>query len=301
MKKQFLKAKVDVKADGNRVTVIASDETLDRHGDVLPIDQWDLSKFKVAPRMLVDHDHTVSSIVGKWENVRIEGKQLLMDAVFHDITELARAVKEMVIQKFLDTVSVGFIFNGPEKDGDRPSFELIETSWVTVPANPSARVQTSLKSLADKISDDEKNKIKDFEGELESDDTLPEDDEEEILNEDESEQAPIVSPSPADDEEAPVVEERTPEAMEKRGWKVVSTKEDFDEWQFINREKGVSLAVCDTLFISKLLERSEQLETLTRDSKTRDQAEEKAKLSRLALKEAAGLISHALREMNKVD
>ena len=296
MKKQYLKAKVDVKANGDVITVVASDETLDRHGEVLPIEAWDLSKFKQAPRMLVDHDHSVSSIVGKWVNPRIEGKQLKMDAVFHDITELARAVKEMVVQKFLDTVSVGFIFNEPEEKTGTPTFELIETSWVTVPANPSARIQTSLKSLAEKISAEEKVKIKNFDKETEieeSDEILPDGEDEQPL-EDEPEKEPELIPS-----EEPL--DNSLEAMEGRGFKIVSTKEDFDEWMFINRAKETLFALCDTLFLSKLLERSEQLETLTQENKTRIMSEQKAKLSRLALKEAAGYISHALREMNKVE
>lgn len=160
--KKFLQAKVEIKADNDIITVIASDETLDRHGDVLPIDQWDLSKFRSSPRMLVDHDHTVASIVGKWTNVRIEDNKLLMDADFHGITELSKAVEKMVNEGYLDTVSVGFIPHGAEKDGDHGSFELIETSWVTVPANPSARVLKDLMSKT--LSAEEEQKVKEAVG-----------------------------------------------------------------------------------------------------------------------------------------
>lgn len=163
MELKYLRGKFQLKQEGDVITVIASDETLDRHGDVLPVEQWDLSKFKGSPRMLVDHDHRVQSIVGKWENPRIEGKQLLMDANFHGITDLSKAVKEMVAKGYLDTVSVGFIPRGPEKDGDHGSLELIETSWVTVPANPSARV---VKELMDKeMPTEEQAKVKAFVGE----------------------------------------------------------------------------------------------------------------------------------------
>lgn len=300
MKTQYLKAKVEVKDHDGRITVVASDETLDRHGEVLPVELWDISKFKDAPRMLVDHNHEVSSIVGRWENVRIRGKQLLMDAVFHDITQLAREVKEMVQQNFLDTVSVGFIFNEEDETGDKgkkQNFELIETSWVTVPANPQARVVSSLKSAIEKaseISEEEKNKISKFaeDGEEEVDANLPEDDEQPLPEE---EKEPEFIPS------KPKIVDMTPEGMQEMGWKIISNKEDFDEWQFSQGTRGNALSLCDTLFLSKLLERSEQLEALTQDKKTRSEAEQKARLSRLALKEAAGLISHALREMNKVD
>lgn len=161
--KQFIQAKF--KKQGDNISVIVSDETLDRHGDVIKLGTWDLRHFSKSPRMLVDHDHQVEKIVGKWENPRVDGGGLVMDAVFHDITPLARATKEMVEGGFLDTVSVGFIPHGPEKDGDSDRNELIEVSWVTVPANPNARI---LKELMDKnASQQEVNAVKKFVGDEE--------------------------------------------------------------------------------------------------------------------------------------
>ena len=252
MKTQYLKAKVLVKAEGEKITVVASDETLDRHGEVLPIEAWDLSKFKQAPRMLVDHDHRVEKITGKWSNIRVEGKQLLMDAIFHDITQLAKEVRDMVVQAFLDTVSVGFIFHESAGDGQRPVFELIEVSWVTVPANPNARIQHSFKSALEKVTTpEEKQKIKEF-GEIEdSDEVLPDGEDEAVEEEEEGDE-----PEPMDDVEEDEKVFSSAEAMEKAGFKIISTKEDLEEWKFINREKGVSFAGCDILFLEKLIERS---------------------------------------------
>lgn len=142
------------------MTVIASDETLDRHGEVIPIDSWMLEPFRAAPRMLLDHDHRVEKIAGKWDNVRIEGGKLLMEPQFHDFTPLAKAAKQMVEEGFLDTVSVGFIPHEVEDQMThelKPMNELIEVSWVTVPANPSARV---LKELGEKeLSETEKAEV----------------------------------------------------------------------------------------------------------------------------------------------
>lgn len=160
---KYLRGKIELKKEGDGITVIMSDETLDRHGDVLPIDQWDLTKFLLSPRMLVDHNHEVSSIVGRWENTRIEGNKLMADAKFHNFTELAVAVKKMVENDFLDTVSVGFIPKGPTEDGGKESFELIETSWVTVPANPSARTVKDL--LSKQTPEEQVAKVKTFIGE----------------------------------------------------------------------------------------------------------------------------------------
>lgn len=274
MKTKFLRGKIEVKKNNDVVTVIASDETLDRHGDVLPIEQWDLTKFMLSPRMLIDHNHEVASIVGKWENVRIEGKKLLMDAKFHGITDISKAVEEMVKTGYLDTVSVGFIYHGPEEDGGRDSFELIETSWVTVPANPSARVQTSLKTaLEKKTSDEELGKIKEFVGDEEmesSDDILPDDEEPE-------------------DVEPEVIPEDDAEVSVKSIAEFKELKEDTEK------------VLCDYKFVLGLISDSEKLLTLTDEDKARvGEALRSAKIMKFAIKEAVHQLNDSLRKLNKV-
>lgn len=289
-KKNFIKAQVEVKRSGDRITVIASDETLDRHGDVLSIDAWDLSKFLTAPRMLIDHDHRVEKIVGRWDNVRIEGKKLLMDANFHEITELSKAVKEMVESDFLNTVSVGFIMHGPDKDGGSDTFELIETSWVTVPANPSARV---MKAFEMEATTEEKQKLEKFldedPEELEdSDEALPEDDEEPLPEEETlDEEKPEKVETEEDEDEEGLDEEKS-----------IASVEDFTE--FIDKG-GEEVCVCSVDFIKTLIEHSEKLKTLTNEREATVEAERRAKLIREATKEAARHINHVLRGFNKVD
>lgn len=308
-KKNFLKAKVVFKKEDNKITVIASDETLDRHGDVLPIEAWDLSQFNKAPRMLVDHDHRVQSIVGKWANARIEGKQLLMDADFHGITDLSKAVKEMVEKGYLDTVSVGFIYNPPEKDGDRPSFELIETSWVTVPANPSARVQRTLASaakslLGKELTDDEKQKIKDFAGEKEVDpedehDTEPEDAEEPLADElDEIENQDDDKDEDEEDEEDEIqansaIVDRTPEGFEKEGYVFIRNAADFAK--SLESDDQDCVRIIDLAYLIQLVADSEKLKTLTDADAV---AKRSAETMKLAFKEAAHIVNDALMKLN---
>lgn len=124
------------KSENGRLTVVASDETVDRSGESIPIDTWDLTNFRKSPRLLIDHDYSVKSIVGLAENIRTENRQLLFEPLFHAITQAARETDEMVVQGFLDTVSVGF--QRKEVDG-RIANELLEISFVAVPCNPSAR------------------------------------------------------------------------------------------------------------------------------------------------------------------
>jgi|TARA_Y100000310_G_scaffold78987_1_gene75645 HK97 family phage prohead protease len=157
MKTEYIKGLLK-KSDDGKFQFIASDETKDRHGEVIPIASWDLKNFNKAPRLLVDHDHRVEKIVGKASNMRIEKSdkpQLVFDAIFHEITELSREVKEMVVNGFLDTVSVGFIPHEPEGDGDISMNELVEVSLVTVPANPNAG---QIKSLMEKEEKSETKK-----------------------------------------------------------------------------------------------------------------------------------------------
>ncbi len=253
MKTKYLQAKVSIQKENNKIVVVASDETLDRHGEVLPISQWDLSKFMGSPRMLVDHNHEVSSIVGKWNDTHVQGTQLQMTADFHDFTPLAKAVAQMVQEGYLDTVSVGFIPHGPTQDGGKESFELIECSWVTVPANPNARVMAAMKALEGKeISVEEKKLIEEYVGEK------TEQEPEEIKN--------VIS--------------------DIEGFKALPTETEV-------------VAITYAL-LSQLIADSEHLKNLTTDEKAKVEAVKKGQMiARLALKEAATLISQSLRELNK--
>lgn len=164
-KKQYADIKIYTK--GEHITFVASDETLDRMGEVLPIDSWDLSKYRANPLLLANHDYSVENIVGRARSIRIDKvkKQLTFDAEFHEITELAKAVKTMVMDGFLKTVSVGFIPHGPKKDGDHDTNELLEISFVPVPANPGAHalMMRGLESLEkDGISEETKAQLEKF-------------------------------------------------------------------------------------------------------------------------------------------
>jgi HK97 family phage prohead protease len=147
IEKLQLKAYAQKGKDG-RMTVVASDETVDRSGESVSIASWDLENFRKSPRLLIDHDYSVKSVVGLADNVREENRQLLFEPVFHSITQAARETGEMVDQGFLDTVSVGYM--PKEKDG-RIFNELLEISFVAVPCNPNARV-LSVKDVDDETA-----------------------------------------------------------------------------------------------------------------------------------------------------
>ena len=146
MSKQFLKGIVKKRKDG-KIEFVATDETMDRQGESLSIDSWDLTNFMKAPRLLVNHEYNVQSIVGAVKNIRKEGKQIIFEPIFHGITELAKNSEKMVREGWLNTVSVGYI---PTGEGDSQRNELLEVSLVAVPANPSALQLLQYKKLGDK-------------------------------------------------------------------------------------------------------------------------------------------------------
>lgn len=137
MNNLYLKAALLKTADG-KIQFVASDETVDRSGESIPADTWDLSNYLKSPRLLVDHDYRVQSIVGVAANTRVEEKKLVFEPVFHELTEMAKTVKRMVEEGVLDTVSVGFLRKQDEKGAVKN--ELMEISFVAVPANPNARM-----------------------------------------------------------------------------------------------------------------------------------------------------------------
>lgn len=154
MKNKSLTAITSI-VDG-KMTVIASTESEDRMGDSLKVDDWDFKAFKENPVLQAGHDYRPQFTIGIAKNIRVEGKKVLFEPEFHNITALARELKEMFEQGMLKAWSVGFI-PGREK-GDKN--ELLEISAVAVPANSEALVMA--KGMNQKEEKDLKGKINEF-------------------------------------------------------------------------------------------------------------------------------------------
>ena len=130
-------------SDDDPLEFILSDESVDRMGDVIRADGWDLASFKKNPVALFGHSH--DQILGVWENVRVEGKKLLgrLKLAKPGTSELVDTVRSLIDQRILKAVSVGFqpIEAEPRKSGGGYDFiksALHEVSVVSVPANPNA-------------------------------------------------------------------------------------------------------------------------------------------------------------------
>lgn len=138
---------------GEGLEFVLSDDTPDRYGDVVEAKGWDLSWFKKNPIALFGHDNSFP--IGVWENVRVEGGKLIGRLKFAEAGTSARIdeLRSLVQQKILRAVSVGFKPIESESNGKRGMRflrqELLETSLVSVPANPAALAVAKSLNISD--------------------------------------------------------------------------------------------------------------------------------------------------------
>lgn len=148
MDKQYIEATIK-KADDGSFIAVASTNSVDRHGEVVDNNGWDLKAFKKNPVILWAHDHTEPAIgVSKKTWVEGVGKKakLMIQPLLHDVTDKARAIKTLVEMGVINSLSVGF---KPIESPDGITFtknELLEVSMVNVPANADA-MMLAYKSL----------------------------------------------------------------------------------------------------------------------------------------------------------
>ena len=153
----FEKEVIASPVDGDALTYVMSDETVDRVGDVIEAKGWILDNFSKNPVALFGHDHTF--VVGHWSNVRVQGGKLigklnlLPQGISERLDEVIAAVKAGVLR----AVSVGFSSGHdsiePMKNGGVrfKSAELMECSLVSVPANPNALQMAKSLNLSEDV------------------------------------------------------------------------------------------------------------------------------------------------------
>jgi HK97 family phage prohead protease len=141
---------VEVDDETRELRVVASDESVDRYGDIIRAKGWDLKHFKNNPVLLFSHDSR-SPPIGQVSKVKVEGTQLVATAKFlpEGTYDFADTIWRIVKAGALRAVSVGFLptaepvvirdahndhITGFEFVGQ----ELLELSVVPVPANPQA-------------------------------------------------------------------------------------------------------------------------------------------------------------------
>lgn len=148
-RKLFTKAQiVDKDTTKNTFTAIASTATVDRHGEVVSPEGWDLENFKKNPVLLWSHDHTIPAI-GRASKIWVEGfgsqAKLMFSGVWQTVTEEGKAAAQLVADGILNSFSVGFLPYDMQGNTYTEQ-ELLEISLVNVPANPDA-MMLAYKSL----------------------------------------------------------------------------------------------------------------------------------------------------------
>jgi HK97 family phage major capsid protein/HK97 family phage prohead protease len=134
-------------AGPNPFVFVMSDDTVDRQGDIIEPDGWQLGNFKRNPVALFAHDSKLP--LGVWRNVQIKGGQLVGEIEFLPEGRSARVdeIRAFVESGMLRAVSVGFRpvpgaaepIPGSARGGVRyKKAELLECSLVSIPANPNA-------------------------------------------------------------------------------------------------------------------------------------------------------------------
>jgi phage head maturation protease len=170
MEQIIIKASVEAKKEGNFRVVASTGET-DRMGDRINPEGWYVANYKKNPVMLWGHDSSQPP-VARAEKVWVENNKLMIDGTWAP-TPFAQELRVLEENGFLNTVSVGFMplmldekgnididkkmyrKATPEEiksiyENDGINFEkqeLLEVSWVCVPALPTALVEARKHNL----------------------------------------------------------------------------------------------------------------------------------------------------------
>lgn len=144
-------------AERDGLDFVLSDATVDRYGDIVDPKGWDLKNFKKNPIALFGHSNDFP--IGTWDNIRIEGGKLVakLKLASRGTSQRIDELIGLVEQGVLRAVSVGFRpLEAEPIDRDKPyggqrytKQELLETSLVSVPANPAALAVAKSLNLSD--------------------------------------------------------------------------------------------------------------------------------------------------------
>lgn len=148
MKSPVYKASELQKVGDGTYEYVASDETPDRHGDIVRAAGWDLSNYRKNPIILFSHkrDLPIGQAVKTW----ISDKQLKIKLKLADegTSPFIDTLRRLMDQGIVKAVSVGFVPTiEPKYIRDKEDRvvglefvgqDLLENSIVTVPANPRA-------------------------------------------------------------------------------------------------------------------------------------------------------------------
>ena len=133
-----------------------SDGSVDRAGDQIEVDGWDLDSFEKNPVALWAHDSS-SPPIGRAAEVGVVGKRLMGDIEFAKVEDypFADTIYRLCKGKFINAVSVGFLPIDWQwsTDKERPfgidfqKQELLEITVCPVPCNANALAEARSKGI----------------------------------------------------------------------------------------------------------------------------------------------------------
>jgi len=133
--------KIKEAQDSGTFKVVISTEDVDRHGEIVKVDGWDLENYKKNPIVLFGHNYWDLPI-GMATDVYVKDGKLIAEGKFApaEANPLAQQVRKLYDLGMLRTTSVGFIARDFDKNNPNviTLAELLEFSFVPVPANPNA-------------------------------------------------------------------------------------------------------------------------------------------------------------------
>lgn len=131
--------------DAGTFEVVITTENLDRYQEVIRLDGWDLTNYRNNPVVLLSHD-SYELPIGVATDLRIEDGKMIASGKFAPASANPKAqqVRQLYDLGILRATSVGFIEK--EREGNIiTKAELLEFSFVSIPANPYA-LSTMVKS-----------------------------------------------------------------------------------------------------------------------------------------------------------
>lgn len=130
---------------------LINDETVNRYGFRILTSGIQTDEFQMNPLMLKDHEDDVEDVVGRWDNIRVNGSEMLADPVFDMEDEESAKLAGKVNRGFIKCCSVGVM---PLETSNDPALMLpgqtlptvtkcvlLEVSIVAKGANKNARIQ----------------------------------------------------------------------------------------------------------------------------------------------------------------
>ena len=123
-----------------KVIISTSDE--DRQGDSLDQSKWNLANYTANPVVLWAHDYYAPPI-GVCTSISLENGKLVAEGKFttEDLNPIGAQIARLYAAGYIKATSVGYI---QHEDG---GLELLEFSFVPVPANPYALSMRDIKKL----------------------------------------------------------------------------------------------------------------------------------------------------------